>query len=101
MDKDQDIRDVLKEVSNAISRGLSAPEAIEKLEYLQQRGFQLFLVLEPINRGQRVPGANPVLPIQVPSASAAAAKPARQSGEDFALNEQDKDFLRTLKIKVD
>lgn len=99
MDKDQEIRDILKEVSSAISRSLSAPESIEKLEFLQQRGFQLFLVLEPINRMQRVPGANPVMPIQVPSP--AAAQSLSQSGEGFTLNDQDKDFLRTLKIKVD
>lgn len=96
MDGDQELRDILKELSNAISRSLSSPEALGRLEKLQQKGYQLYLVLEPIVGGMRKHGSSPVMPIQIFPEGAATRK-----GRSFELSEDDKDFLRTLKIRVD
>jgi hypothetical protein len=96
MDDNPNLGELLKELSNAISRSLSSPETIGKLEKLQQQGYQLYLVMEPSSGEISRQGNSPVMPIQI-FHEGPDSKPTRS----FELTAEDKDFLRTLKIKVD
>jgi hypothetical protein len=97
VEKDKDLKEILREVSSAISKSLSSPETLEKLEQLHQKGYQLYLVMEPKSDSPRKAGDQPIMPIQVMKSD----KKSFVKEEGFALSESDKNFLRTLKIKVD
>lgn len=97
MEKDQELKELLKEVSSAISDSLSAPGTVEKLEELQKKGYQLYLVMENSAAGGIRAKGSPIMPIEVTSGH----KPTRKNTDEFDLSDEDKNFLRTLKIKVD
>lgn len=98
MEKDQELKEILKEVSSAISKSLSTPETLERLEQLQKKGYQLYLVMEPTTSEVRKKGSAPVMPIHVHMND---EQMAPSKTKTFSLSDDDKDFLRTLKIKVD
>ena len=98
MENEQELKEILKEVSSAISKSLSTPETLERLEQLQQKGYQLYLVMEQTSEDMRKTGGSPIMPIQVQPADVAKSKVSSRS---FELSEDDKNFLRTLKIKID
>ena len=97
MKNNQDLQELLNEVSQAVSKSMAEPEILEKLEILHKRGFRLYLVMES-GQGEAGESELPVLPIQV---SAKPAKPTTAAQPKLQLSGKDKDFLRTLKIKVD
>lgn len=96
MSVDEELRVFLKELSSAISQCLSTPENLEKLEKLQRSGFDLYLLLETSDDSSPKISPTPILPIQLESVRSEPKQSAR-----FELTSEDKDFLRTLKIKVD
>lgn len=98
MKNNQDLQELLNEVSQAVSKSMSEPEILEKLEILHKRGFRLYLVMES---GKEEDGADseiPIMPIQV---SARPVKTEKPEVKDLHLSKKDRDFLRTLKIKID
>lgn len=98
MKNKQDLQEILNEVSQAVSKSMAEPEILEKLEILHKRGFRLYLVMESAKGGEGSESELPIIPIQV------SARPARETPKDTSeleLSNKDKDFLRTLKIKVD
>ena len=97
MEKDQELKELLREVSSAISESLSAPETVEKLEELQKKGYQLYLVMENNAAGGIRAKGSPIMPIEVTSGEKSEPK----NTDEFELSDEDKNFLRTLKIKVD
>lgn len=76
---------------------------MQKLELLKDKGYQLYLIMESADETgvEKTPG--PVMPIQV-SKESGGRKPSvqRERRTDmFDLSKEDRDFLRTLKIRVD
>lgn len=67
-----------------------------KLERLQQLGYDLYLILEPSDEVARKLTPAPINPVLVEH-----QEPHHKKAITFELSEEDKDFLRTLKIKVD
>lgn len=98
MQFDDEFKKILKEVSAAISESLSSPGLVQKLEFLKQKGFQLYLIMESTSESGVEKNLGPVMPIQV--AGKGRQKQAKEPGA-FSLSQDDKDFLRTLKIRVD
>ena len=96
MSVDEQLKALLRELSASISRSLSTPENLLKLERLQHLGYDLYLILEPSDDVARKLTPAPINPVQ-------AEKPVPQHRRQvsFELSDEDKDFLRTLKIKVD
>lgn len=96
MNVDEQLKALLRELSGSISRSLSTPDNLLKLEKLQQLGYDLYLILEPSDEvAKKLTPApiNPFLSEQQP--------PPQKKSVSFELSDEDKDFLRTLKIKVD
>ena len=104
MKKDTDLHEILKELSESIGESLSKDEVVDKLEYLQEKGFQLYLIMEPVD-GNFTEGHNgPLMPIQVSKKKdklRAAAKFNSDGTKRLAFSKEDRDFLKTLKIKAD
>lgn len=96
MDSEQELKALLNELSAEISRSLSTPEMMAKLDKLQQNGYELYLILEPSDEDSRRLTPSPILPLQIGPHSQGKKKVLA-----FNLTDEDKDFLRTLKIKVD
>jgi hypothetical protein len=94
----QDLQELLNEVSQAVSKSMAEPEILEKLEILHKRGFRLYLVMESGKGEETGESELPILPIQV---SAKPVESASAKASELQLSKRDKDFLRTLKIKVD
>lgn len=97
MSVDNQLKVLLRELSSAISRCLSAPENLLKLEKLQKSGYEIYLILEPVDDQARKVSPEPIFPLHP------TIVPKTKVGKttSFDLSEEDKDFLRTLKIKVD
>ena len=98
MDADEELKALLKDLSREISRCLASPENQAKLEKLQQKEYELYLILESSDDSSHKLTPGPILPLQF------QPQPQRQPAKRvarFTLSDDDKDFLRTLKIKVD
>ncbi len=96
MDFDEELKLLLRELSTAVSRSLSSPENLERLEKLQKHGYDLFLILEGSDETAEKIESTPVIPIQPEM-----IRIEKKKQFEFKLSSDDKDFLRTLKIKVD
>lgn len=96
MSVDDQLRALLRELSASISRSLSSPENLIKLEKLQHLGYDLYLILEPSDEVARKLTPAPIGPM-----AAESHQVPQKRAITFQLSEEDKDFLRTLKIKVD
>jgi len=97
MEEDDKLKLLLRELTGAISRCLSAPENLVRLERLQKSGYDLFLILEPSDEEAMRISPTPIMQM----AQNQSPKPKQKKITAFQLSEEDKDFLRTLKIKVD
>ena len=101
MNVDEKLKLLLRELSSAISRSLSTPENLARLEALQQSGYEIYLILEANeekNNNKLSPA--PILPLPIQPMPAKPATSKRKAFQ-FDLSEEDKDFLRTLKIRVE
>lgn len=102
MQDNEELRRILKEVSAVISESLSSPATMQKLEYLRDHGYQLYLVMEAPGESNEDLQRGPVMPIKVESkVTKGKASASSKTTDMFSLSKDDRDFLRTLKIKVD
>lgn len=103
MQDNEQLRQILKEVSAVISESLSSPAVLQKLEFLRDNGYQLYLIMESHGEADMEGREGPVMPIQVgsPVESGGKKRSTARKTDMFALSKSDRDFLRTLKIRVD
>ncbi len=100
MNVEEKLKVLLRELSSAISRSLSTPENLARLEVLQKSGYEIFLILEATEENSGKLNPTPIVPLPLrPEPQKTAAQ--QKKPFLFELSEEDKDFLRTLKIKVD
>lgn len=98
MDADEELKGLLKDLSREISRCLASPENQAKLEKLQENKYELYLILESGDESMHKLTPGPILPLQL---QPKPQRPPPRRVTRFTLSDDDKDFLRTLKIKVD
>jgi len=107
MEDNEQLRKILKQVSSVISESLSSPATMQKLEFLRDHGYQLYLIMESTSGESGQERKGPIMPITVEARSGekraeGERKPAGRSLTDMSsLSKSDRDFLRTLKIRVD
>lgn len=99
MHDNDELKKILQEVSAAVSESLSIPAVLRKLEFLREKGFQLYLVMESADDSSMDKTPGPVMPIHVGVEK--QNKSASGKRDMFSLSQDDKYFLRTLKIRVD
>jgi hypothetical protein len=100
MNVEEKLKVLLRELSSAISRSLSTPENMARLEALQKSGYEIYLILEASEEMAGKLNPAPIVPLPL---RPEAQKPEVQKKNpiQFELSDEDKDFLRTLKIKVE
>ena len=101
MNVDEKLKLLLRELSSAISRSLSTPENLARLEALQQSGYEIYLILEANEEKSNKLSPAPILPLPIQPLPPAKPSQSKRKAFQFDLSEEDKDFLRTLKIKVE
>jgi len=100
MNVDEKLKVLLRELSTAISRSLSSPENMARLEALQKSGYEIYLILEANEGKASKLSPTPILPLPLHPQPEKKSRTKRKAFQ-FDLSEEDKDFLRTLKIRVE
>ena len=100
MSVDEKLKVLLRELSSAISRSLSTPENLARLEALHKSGYEIYLILEANEEKEGKLSPAPILPLPLQLTPQKTTSKKRKAFQ-FDLSDEDKDFLRTLKIKVD
>ena len=89
---DQQMQDLMKELGEAINESLSDSDQIARVvSRIKEGGYDVFLVLEA-TIGVSKHGDTP---------EGGRGDEAREGEPDFAINDHDMKFLKSLRIKID
>jgi hypothetical protein len=100
MNVEEKLKVLLRELSSAISRSLSTPENLARIEALQKSGYEIYLILEASEETAGKLNPAPIVPLPL-RPEAPKSETQQKKSFQFELSDEDKDFLRTLKIRVE